>query len=110
MPISKDRAWQTVKDLSYERVTGTADEKRAAEYLKEACAKLGVEAHFEPYEIDQSTIEKVELTVAGKSYAVIGIGKTASTSDAGIDAPVVYLGAGYDADLVGVEGKICLIS
>ena len=33
MPISKERAWQTVKDLSYERVTGTADEKRAAEYL-----------------------------------------------------------------------------
>ena len=22
MPISKERAWQTVKDLSYERVTG----------------------------------------------------------------------------------------
>ena len=110
MSISKERAWQAVKDLSYERVTDTADEKRAAEYFKAECAKLGVEAHFEPYEIEKSTIEKVELTVAGKSYAVIGIGKTASTPDEGIDAPVVYLGAGYEADMAGVEGKICLIS
>ena len=91
MAISKERAWQEVKDLSYERVTGTEDEKRAAEYLKAECAKLGVEAHFETYEIEKSTIEKVELTVGGKSYNVIGIGKTASTPDEGIDAPVVYL-------------------
>ena len=110
MAISKERAWQEVKDLSYERVTGTEDEKRAAEYLKAECAKLGVEAHFETYEIEKSTIEKVELTVGGKSYNVIGIGKTASTPDEGIDAPVVYLRDGRDADLFGVEGKICLIS
>lgn len=110
MSINKERAWQAIKDLSYERVTGTEGEKQAAEYLKAACAKLGVEAQIETYEIDQSTIEKVSLTVGGKSYAVIGIGNTASTSDKGVEAPVVYLGAGYDADLVGVEGKICLIS
>lgn len=110
MSISKERAWQAIKDLSYERVTGTEDEKRAAEYLKAACAKLGVEAQIETYEIDQSTVEKAALTVGGKSYPIIGIGNTASTSDKGVEAPLTYLGAGYDADLVGVEGKICLIS
>ena len=60
MSINKERAWETLKALSFERVTGTEDEKRAAELLKSICEKAGVEAWLEPYEIVQTSIDKVE--------------------------------------------------
>ena len=110
MAINKERAWQAIKDLSYERVTGTDGEKKAAEYLKAQCKKLGVKAEIETFDIEQSAIEKVSLTVGGKSYPVIGVGNTADTPAKGVEAPIVYLGAGGEADLHDVEGKICLIS
>ena len=89
MAINKERAWQAIKDLSYERVTGTEGEKKAAEYLKAQCKKLGVEAKIETFDIEQSTIEKVSLTVGGKSYPVIGVGNTADTPARGVEAPMV---------------------
>ena len=77
MSINKERAWETLKALSFERVTGTEDEKRAAELLKSICEKAGVEACLEPYEIVQTSIDKVELSVLGENgqtYNVIGVG------------------------------------
>lgn len=113
MSISKERAWENLKELSFERVTGTDEEKRAAELLKSICEKAGVEAWLEPYEIAANTIEKVELTVLGEkeeTYNVIGVGGSGSTPDEGIVAPFVYIEDASDATMGYVKDKICVIS
>ena len=111
MSINKERAWETLKALSFERVTGTEDEKRAAELLKSICEKAGVEAWLKPYEIVQTSIDKVELSVLGengKTYNVIGVGGSGSTPDEGIVAPFVYIEDASDATLGYVKGKIAV--
>ena len=111
MSINKERAWETLKALSFERVTGTEDEKRAAELLKSICEKAGVEAWLEPYEIVQTSIDKVELSVLGengRTYNVIGVGGSGSTPDEGIVAPFVYIEDASDATLGYVKGKIAV--
>ncbi len=112
MPIVKDRAWKELKALSYERVSGTEGEKRAAEELKSVCEELGVQVQTEPFEIDQAEIHTATLTVLGENgreYTAYGINHSGCTPEEGITAPVQYIGAGdLDADLLNVQGKIVL--
>lgn len=113
MSVCKKRAWDTLTKLSFERVTGTAQEKEAAEFLKSECEKAGVEAHLESYEIGMPEIQEVSFAVTKpeyKEYEVIGIGNCACTPDEGITAPFVYIENGTEANLTDVQGKICLIS
>ena len=42
MSVCKERAWETLKKLSFERVAGTEEEKRAAEMILEEMQKAGV--------------------------------------------------------------------
>lgn len=111
MSVCKERAWETLKKLSFERVTGTKEELKAANILKEECEKAGVEAHLEAYEIDMPEITEVSFAVTKpeyKEYHVIGIGNSGETSDQGITAPFVYIENALDVDMANVEGKICL--
>ncbi len=113
MSVNKQRAWENLTKLSFERVTGTQAERDAANMILAECEKAGVEAHLESYEIDMPEIEKAFLAVTKpeyKEYPVIGIGRTANTPDEGITAPFIYIENGLDANLLDVKGKICLVS
>ena len=113
MSVCKERAWETLTKLSFERVTGTEAEKKAAEFLKSECEKAGVEAHLEEYEIDNPIIHEVSFKTTKpveESYHVIGIGGSGTTPDEGIRAPLVYIENGNDVNLADIKGKICLIT
>ena len=112
MSVAKNRAWQELVDLSFDRVTGTEGEAKAAEYLKKACEDLGVKAEIEPYEIDTSDIHTAKLvTAGGKEYTVFGIAHSGSTPAEGITAPLAYAGEGkLDTDFIDIKGKIVLVS
>lgn len=112
MGVCKERAWEVLNKISFERVTGTKEEKEAAKIIQEECKKVGVDAVIEEYEIDTPVIEKAFLAVTSpeyKEYHVIGIGKTGSTPDEGVEGPLAYIENGLDANLVDIEGKICLV-
>ncbi len=112
MSVCKERAWKALTDLSFERVTGTPDEKKAAEMIIAECAKSGVEAHLESYEIDMPQITKAFFAVTEpeyKEYVCIALGKSGETPDEGIEAPLVYIENAVDANLIDVAGKICLV-
>lgn len=112
MSVNKERAWQELVDLSFDRVTGTEGEAKAAEYLKKACEDLGVKAEIEPYEIDTSDIHTAKLvTAGGKEYTVFGVAHSGSTPAEGITAPLAYAGEGkLDTDFIDIKGKIVLVS
>ena len=84
MSVCKERAWKALTDLSFERVTGTPAEKKAAEMLIAECAKSGVEAHLESYEIDMPEITQAFFAVTApeyKEYVCIALGKSGCTPD-----------------------------
>ena len=112
MSVDKNRAWQALTDLSFDRVTGTEGEAKAAEYLKKACEEMGVEASIETYEVDTAQIHTARLvTAGGKEYTVYGVAHTGSTPPEGITAPLKYIMDGkIEADLQDVKGKIVLVS
>jgi Iap family predicted aminopeptidase len=112
MAVCKDRAWKNLTELSFERVTGTPDEKRAAELIMAQCQKAGVEAHTESYEIDMPVITEAKFCITEpeyKEFVCIALGKSGVTPDEGIEAPFVYIENATDVNMADVSGKICLV-
>ena len=56
MNICKDRAFELLQRISFERIAGTDKELECANMLKEECEKVGVEAVIEEFEIDEELI------------------------------------------------------
>ena len=106
MSVCKERAWETLKKLSFERVAGTEEEKRAAEMILEEMQKAGVDACIEEFEIDMPEITEVSFAVTKpeyKEYHCIGIGKSGTTPDEGITAPFAYIENALEAYLIVSE-------
>ncbi|MBO4837225.1 MAG: M28 family peptidase [Clostridia bacterium] len=90
----------------YIRVSGTADEKKAAEYLKELCEAMGISACLEPFDVETAQVTSVSLTADGrkipcKGYRLCGSGEA--------EAPLCYLPNTDPASLAGAGGKIVLL-
>ena len=63
MDICKERAFELLKKISFERIAGTDKELECANMLKEECEKVGVEAVIEEFEIDMPEIFEASLEV-----------------------------------------------
>ena len=49
------------RDTAYVRMGGSAEERKAAEYLKSVCAGFGGEAYIEEFEVDMANVTSVEM-------------------------------------------------
>lgn len=110
MNICKNRAFEVLKRLSFQRIAGTPEELQAAELLKAECDKVGVPAVIESFEIDMPEIHEVKLTADGSEIHCIGIGRSGNTDDEGICGPLLYIEDGLEANLIDAKGKILLLS
>jgi hypothetical protein len=113
MSLCKDRAFDVLKRISFERIAGTEKELECAHILKEECEKAGVEAVIEEFEIDTPEIFEAKfkvVTPTEKEFVCIGIGASGTTPDEGVVAPLCYVENGMDANLLDVKGKIVLLT
>ena len=111
MSICKERAFDLLTKISFERIAGTDKELECANILKEECEKVGVEAVIEAFEIDMPEILEASLEIPGcHTIPCIGIGKCGNTPDEGITAPFVYAEEGLPANLLDAKGKIVLLT
>ena len=94
------------KDTAYVRMGGSAEELRAAEYLKAKCAEFGLEATIEGFEVDMATIKTATLTVDGKSVTCKGYLNAGSGE---VEAPFYYLRSTDAYALSLCKGKIVMI-
>ena len=94
------------EDTAYVRMGGSAEELRAAEYLKEQCAAFGCEAQIVPFDVDMATIEQAELLVDGVSVTCKGY---FNAGCAEVEAPFYYLRATDKYSLSQCAGKIVMI-
>ena len=112
MTLCSKRAWKALEELSFVRVAGTPEELKAAELLKAKCEEIGVEAVIEDFEIEMPEIKTVKFEVLEpeyKEYHVIGIGKSGTTPEEGVEGEFVYIENITDTHLSNVKGKICLL-
>lgn len=93
-------------ETAYVHTGGSAEELRAAEYIKQVCGELGLEARLESFEVDMATMESATLTVDGKDipckgYLCAGSGE--------VEAPLYYLTDSDKYSLSQCRGKIVMI-
>lgn len=113
MSLCKDRAFEVLKKISFERIAGTEKELECAHILEEECKKAGVDVVIEEFEIDTPEVIHASFKVTKPvecEFTCIGIGKSGNTPEEGISAPLCYVEDGMDANLLDVKGKIALLT
>lgn len=93
-------------DTAYVRMGGSAEELRAAEYLKEQCAAMGLEATIEGFPVQMANIEEATLVVDGKEITCKGYRNAGSHE---VEAPLYYLSSTDPYALSKCKGKIVMI-
>ena len=86
--MNKKKLANIFRQTAYIRMGGTPEELRCAEYLKEQCAELGLEARIESFPVQMSTIQEATLTVDGKAITCKGYSCAGSAE---VEAPLYYL-------------------
>ena len=90
----------------YIRISGSAEEKAAAEYLKGLCEERSAKAFLEPFDVDTAVVHEAVLAADGreipcKGYKLCGSGSA--------EAPLCYLPNTDLASLTKAKGKIVLL-
>ena len=97
---------EILKNTDYIRVSGSEEEKKAAEYLKSLCEERGANTFMESFSVDVAEITKSSLTVNGQSipckgYKLCGSGK--------VNAPLCYLPNTDPSSISQAKGKVVLL-
>lgn len=101
-----DEIIQILSDTAYVRMGGREAEKKAAAYLCDKIAAMGMKANIESFEVPLGDIEEAELVVDGqtvpcKGYMCCGSGE--------VEAPFYYLRNNDPVSLAGCKGKIVFV-
>lgn len=107
------RAFELLKKIGFERMSGTLEEEKAANYLVEEIKKIGGNCEVEEFDVDGFTIHEAKLEVlepSYKEYKVIGYGNASSTLKEGITADFYYFSSDSDVDMANAKDKIVLIN
>ncbi len=113
MDVSARRAFNLLKELAYVRVSGTEDEKRAAERLLSEVKSCGVEGTIEEFTVKTGKVNKAKLVVTApyvKEYEVTGYERSLSTPEGGLDAEFYYAENVLPVHLQNCKGKIVLVN
>ena len=111
MTVSEERAFELLKKMAFERVSGTGEERRAAEILRGEAASFGVSAEFDPFSVEDADVLRAELEVLSpfhKKYEVTGFKRSADTPDEGLAAGFLYVEDAAEALLQDARGRIVL--
>lgn len=113
MDICAKRGFELIEKLAFERVSGSPEEKRAAEMLLEMAQETGVQCELEPFEVEDGIVHSATLEVLEpyqQSYTVNGYIRSASTAKEGLIADFVYVENALPVNLEGVQGKVVLVN
>ena len=94
------------EDTAYVRMGGSAEELKCAEFLKECCAGMGLEAALESFPVDMATMQEAVLLVDGKEIPCKGYLNAGSGE---VEAPLYYLRNTDPYSLSLCKDKIVLI-
>ena len=104
--MNANQIMKIFEETAYVRMGGTPEERKAAEYLREQCAKLGLEAQIVPFQVNMSTIRTAKLFADGVEVPCKGY---FCSGNADLEAPFYYLRSNDAFSLSQCSGKIVLI-
>jgi len=102
-----------IKKIYFNREIGTDGEKRAAEIIAQTVRSMSGTADFEEFTVVKNITDKTELVAHGKNDTLIectSFGKSGSTPDEGITAPLFNGGNGEESELKGCENHIVFVN
>lgn len=94
------------KDTAYVRMGGSQEELKTAEYIKDKCAQLGLQATIEAFDVDMANMHHAHLEVDGKDIVCKGYLNAGSGC---VQAPLYYLRNTDAYSLSLCKGKIVMI-
>ncbi len=94
------------EDTAYVRMGGSPEELRAAEYLKDCCAKLGLEARIEGFPVQMARIQEAVFEAGGVQIPCKGY---LNCGSAEVEAPFYYLRSTDPYALKQCQGKIVMV-
>ena len=103
--MTKEQIFKLFEDTTYVRTSGSPAEKQAAERIAEECRKMGLEPHFEEFEVAMSTVHTASLTVDGETVTCRGY---RLCGDHDVEAPLHYLPTTDKWELAKCRGKIVI--
>jgi hypothetical protein len=113
--ISSDSLMRHLHEVAkYVRMSGSEEETKALEYVKKTLAGYGfkvTEYRFDAYIGEPKSAELLTLTPEAKKISGVTAALAPSTPPSGIEAEVVYVGAGTDAEFAkqDVRRKLVLV-
>ena len=113
MIVNGEYQISAVNKLAFNRISGSADERRAAQIICEEVASFGGTATLEPFNIPHYEVKKAELKVTAPFERVINahvLGFSGSTPEEGYDAELFYAEDASDMKLKNAAGKILLLN
>ena len=93
-------------DTAYVRMGGSEEELRCAQYIKQQCAELGLEARIESFAVDMANIQEAKLLIDGAEIVCKGYSNAGSAE---IEAPFYYLPSTDAHSLSQCKGKIVMV-
>ena len=113
MNVSAHRAFSLLKELAYERVSCSAEERAAAERLLSEAQAIGVQAQIEDFKAPCGMVDHAKLVVTSpyeKEYTVTGYERALSTGEGGLDGEFFYAEDVLPVHLKQVKDKIVMIN
>ena len=104
--MNANQIMKIFEETAYVRMGGSPEELKAAEYLKDQCAKLGLEAQIVPFQVDMANIHTAKLYADGVEVPCKGYFCAGS---ADLEAPFYYLRSNDAYSLSPCRGKIVMI-
>ncbi len=111
MDICAKRGFELIERLAFERVSGSPEEKRAAEILYQEAAATGAVCEIDPFEVEDGIVHSAKLEILEpyyQEYTVNGYIRSDSTDPEGLVADIVYVENALPVNLVDVKGKVAL--
>ncbi len=94
------------KDTDFVHRSGTAEELRVAEYLKEKCEELGVHAEIESFRVPMAEIESARVFADGKEIPCKGIFCCGSGD---VESELYYMPGLDKVSVAGAKDRIVLL-
>ncbi len=111
--INGNREYALVEKLSFTRVCGTAEERRAAEIIMEELRSFGLTPHTEEFPITVGSVDEAALEVLSpyqKKYVTGGYRFAPSTAPGGDEYELLYLETVDEVSLRRAKGKFLLLN
>lgn len=99
--------YNLLEKISFTRVSGSTEEFKCANMLKETVESFSGNASIWPFEVSGYKINSAKLFANGKKYEVSGI---KGSGNASVTAPLYYMETALDTDKYELKGKIVLIN